>query len=246
MLQESPNYELHHTQRLEEHVKDYLSLWSEDYAPYTKNLPLTNVLWCTGGLYRNQCLGYSIPYREQNRWRESVFHEHGHHMEQICPAIGVFTNELLLNRTGGLDRRKLVPVYGGRAMPVKDGLTPWIKPYAGKWYGRLHPELPIITEIISVYSECFRSPDVLIKLMYHDPFMLKFMCFVFMGGPLAYLQSTEIQERNKALQAIKQRRTREMGYETRSSHRRRGGGGGRSSSEGTKTSKKNRRNSFGV
>lgn len=238
------HFNLHKTRQLEEHVNDYLSLWSDDYKPYTTHLPLTNVLWCSGGVYDAKVLGYAVSYKESEEWRRTTFHEHGHHMEHICPEIGVFTNYLIVRKTGGLDRKQLIPVYGGTAMPVMDGSKEWITSYAGKWYGRHHSNLPVSTEIIAVHGEYFRSPDTLLRLMLHDPFMVKFMAFVFMGGPVAAIKASHHAKLTAAMDAISQRNIKHTAYTSKSGGR--SSGGGRSSWGSGRSTKKDRSKSFGV
>lgn len=247
-LTESPNYHL--TQPVAKDVQDYLDLWSEDYAPYTQHLPLKNIVWCTGGLYQSKLLTYSVTYTEdKEERRKTVFHEHGHHFEHIVPEIGIFTNHLLERKTGGVLKDKLVAVYGGKAMPVTDGSAPWISSYAGKWYTRPHENLPVHTEIVSVYSEYFTSPEKLVKLMKHDPYMTKFMAFIFMGGPLAVVQHMKNIKAKDALETMQQKNMKQNGVTTRRKTSS-GGGYGRgrrsSSSSGGYVAKKNTRNSFGV
>jgi hypothetical protein len=42
-------------------------------------------------------------------------------------------------KVGRIQQQKLINVMPGeKAMPVTDGSTPWIIPYAGKWYKRHH------------------------------------------------------------------------------------------------------------
>jgi uncharacterized membrane protein YgcG len=106
-------------------------------------------------------------------------------------------------------------------MPVSDGSADWIKPYAGKWYKRNHVHLPNDTEIISVYSEYFTSKERLVHLIKHDPNMVRFMAFVYMGGPVAAMQALQELKRREVLQQITQKSRSSSGYGGG-----RGGGGG--------------------
>jgi hypothetical protein len=128
---------------------------------------------------------------------------------------------------------KVVSVgFGEKAMPVQDGSKDWIVPYAGKWYPRSMPSIPNTTEIITVYGEYFSNREKLIQLMQYDPFMVRFMAFVLMGGPVAAMQALDSLKRREALNQLDQRDRRANGYDYR-----RSGGGGRGGSGGYKPKK---------
>jgi hypothetical protein len=108
-----------------------------------------------------------------------------------------------------------------------DGSTPWIKSYAGKWYERKKDTIPNQTEILTVYGEYFTSKERLAKLLEHDPFMVKFIAFILMGGPLAAMDSMKEAKRREALEQMRQKDRPSKSYKIRRSSG--GGGGGRRS-----------------
>jgi hypothetical protein len=116
---------------------------------------------------------------------------------------------------------------GEKAMPVQDGSKEWITPYAGKWYRRRDKSVPNHTEILTVYGESFSSPERLAKLMEYDPFMVRFIAFILMGGPVAAMTSLENLKKREAIRQIDQRDRKASGYNTR-----RSGGSGRKKSGG--------------
>lgn len=200
-----PEYKQFHTRALQKHAEDLLRLFSKVYVPYFIKLPLKSVVWCTLGKFRHDKLAISAsPADSDDQKRATVFHEMGHWAEHVCPAIGVFTNNLLRQLTGEVNLQKLVPVGAGEyAAPKKD--DKWIDDYAGKWYRRHHRELPNPTEILTVHLSYFHSPKVLMELLAHDPKMVKMVAFILMGGPVALLEALKDAKTQKALEGIKQR-----------------------------------------
>ena len=132
--------------------------------------------------------------------------------------------------------------FGEKAMPVQDGSTNWIVPYAGKWYCRAKSEIPNLTEILTVYGEYFSSSDRLIQLMQYDPFMVRFVAFILMGGPVAAMTALENIKQREALNQINQRNRKSQGYTTRSS----GGSGKRRSGSGSGGYKPKKTKGFGL
>jgi hypothetical protein len=221
----TPEYNEHHTKVLKDHVRDCIRLFAPCYIPHIKALPLQNVVWCTDGTFHPKKLSIASPPKQDQR-RKTVYHELGHYLEHICPEVGVFTNHLIRMKVGRLNRKKLINVMPGEvAMPVTDGSFPWIQDYAGKWYPRYHEELPNPTEVLSVYLEYFNSPEDLLILARHDPFMLKFVAFILMGGPIAAFEAAKNASLVKALDQIEQKNRPSRGYKYRSSGRRGYGGG---------------------
>lgn len=158
----------------------------------------------------------------------------GHHLESTCPPVGVFSNELLRQKGGKFDRKKLVQVGsdGEWGMPVTNGSPDWVKPYAGKWYKRNHSNLPNDTEIISVHSEFFANKEKLAILIKHDPAMVRFMAFVYMGGPVAAMSALQDLKHRKVLDQISQKDRSSTGYS-----RNKGGWGRGGSSKKEKTNR---------
>ena len=155
-------YEAHHTRSLRDDVEEVLMMVAPAYHPYMYALALKHVIWCTVSKYAQDRRAISVnPQGTKDRKREVVFHECGHYFESTCPPLGAFTNELLKQKCGHVDKKKLIQVGGGGefAMPVTNGTPDWIKPYAGKWYQRAHPALPNETEVVSVHLEYFASKD---------------------------------------------------------------------------------------
>jgi hypothetical protein len=229
-LMNKVHYEKHRTRMLKQDVDDLFTMVAPTYHSYMEALPLENVVWCTVGKYAHQKRSISCQITgTRSKKREITFHETLHWLESICPAVGVFTNQLLRRKCGGIDRKELVSVGDGeKAMPVKDGSKEWITPYAGKWYSRYHPHLPNNTEILSVYGEYFSSPEKLSVLMRHDPFMVRFIAFILMGGPVAAMQSLQNLKQVEALDQIRQKDRKSKNISSRSSR-----GGSRSSSRGS-------------
>jgi uncharacterized membrane protein YgcG len=217
-------YNKHHTSTLQNSVEEFFLMLSPAYHSYLNDLALKHVIWCSVSQYAQQHRAISVNPKQNIEGRKNCsWHELGHHLESVCPPIGVFTNELLRRKGGKYDRKKLVQVGSGGewAMPVSDGSADWIKPYAGKWYKRNHVHLPNDTEIISVYSEYFTSKERLVHLIKHDPNMVRFMAFVYMGGPVAAMQALQELKRREVLQQITQKSRSSSGYGGG-----RGGGGG--------------------
>ena len=118
--------------------------------------------------------------------------------------------------------------YGEKAIPVQNDSKEWIVPYAGKWYSRRDPYVPNHTEVLTVYGAYFSSKESLVKLMEYDPFMVRFVAFILMGGPVAAMNAMENAKKREALEQLHQRDRAAKGYTSR-----RGGGGGRRSSKGS-------------
>jgi hypothetical protein len=226
-------YAKHNTRSVRNDVEELLLLVAPAYHNYLHDLAIKYVIWCTQSLYAQDHRAISInPTGSPERKRELVFHECGHYLESTCPPLGTFTNELLRQKCGQVDKKKLIQVGGGKefAMPVTNGTADWIKPYAGKWYQRQHPHLPNETEVVSVHLEYFSSKEKLVQLIRHDPNMVRFMAFVIMGGPVAAMDAIQELKRRQALDQIRQRENKSFGYRTRY----RGGGGRRSSGSSAK------------
>jgi len=223
-------YDKHHTSTLQDAVESYLLMLAPAYHKYLSELALKHVIWCSVSKYAQDCRAISVnPKQPIDARKRSTWHELGHHLESVCPPVGAFTNELLRQKGGKFDRKKLVQVGAGGewAMPVTNGSPDWIKPYAGKWYKRCHHNLPNDTEIISVHSEFFTDKERLAHLIKHDPSLVRFMAFVYMGGPIAAMKALQDLKRKEALAEIDQRDRKASGY---TSGRR--GGGGRGSRGG--------------
>jgi hypothetical protein len=233
-----PNYLDHRTRALKPHVDEVLKLFSPQYQEYIEELPLQNVVWCNRGNFCAQKLSIGIPPEEKSSWEKVIFHEVGHYLEHVCPQVGAFTNGLIRYKVDGIKKGKLIDLAPGeKAMPVTNGTTPWIKPYAGKWYPREHKDLPNATEILSVYLEYFSSYESLLKLAKHDLHMTKFIAFILMGGPIAAFNATQFAKETKILNQIEQKSRPSRGYRR---GRPSGSGSGR-----TKTPKTNTKR-FGV
>lgn len=180
--------------KLEPFLDEYTKLWSNDYQPFLNELPLKHVIWCSGSSFSHNHMSYSIEAGNPDAREECVYHEQGHYMEHVCPFIGSFTNELIHRLT-----RETIPPRSTKPVEkttrvIKTVLSqPWITDYAGKYYGKHHKDLPAHTEIISVYGEYFRSPESLVELAEYDKFMVEFMCFIFMGGPICYARRKELK-----------------------------------------------------
>lgn len=221
-LKSRVEYKFHGSRALKEHCDDSLDLYSTKYREWFEKLPLRHVVWCTLGKFRPDVLAISAcPSDSLETQRATIFHEHAHWAEHVCPPIGVFTNSMLTMLVREFDEKKVVPVgIGEYAMPVTNpGYKPWIVPYAGKWYRREHKDLPNPTEVLSVHAEYFHCPESLMVLLEHDHWIAKMIAFVFMGGPLVLLQKlVEHSERN-ALADIEQQQYKASSYEPR----RRGG-----------------------
>lgn len=225
-------YEKHHTSTLQETVEKFFLMLAPAYHVYLKELALKHVIWCSVSKYAQDCRAISInPKQSVEGRRRTVWHELGHHLESTCPPVGVFTNKLLSQKGGKFDKKKLVQVGSGGewAMPVTNGTPDWIKPYAGKWYKRNHSDLPNDTEIISVHSEYFFDKEKLAYLIKHDPSLVRFMAFVYMGGPVAAMSALQELKRTEVISQIAQKDRGSSGYtKGRRGGWGRGGGGGRS------------------
>lgn len=238
----SPEFREHRTRALEQHFQDFLELLAPVYQPYVDALPLQNVVWCSSGKFRTQKLSIGVEPEPRESWASTTFHESGHWLEHICPEVGAFTNHLLRMKVGRIQQQKLINVMPGeKAMPVTDGSTPWIIPYAGKWYKRHHFDLPNPTEILSVHVEYFRSPESLLTLAKHDLFLVKFIAFIAMGGPIAAFEATREAKEVRVLDQINQRNRASYGYTRRS-----GGTGRRSYRSGSTYTPKKKSKRFGV
>lgn len=227
-------FEAHNTRMLQTDVADLFELIAPSYYPYMEALPLRHVIWCTDGKFVQDKMAISVKVNaERGGKRAMTWHEALHWLEAICHPVGVFTNQLLarkcVSRYGdALKLNKVIAVgEGEKAMPVQDGSTGWIAPYAGKWYRRRGKSIPNHTEILTVYGEYFSSRERLVKLMEHDPFMVRYIAFILMGGPVAAMTSLENLKRREALNQIDQRDRKASGFTTR-----RSGGGGRKKSGG--------------
>lgn len=213
-------YVKHNTSSLRDNVESFFLTLAPIYHKYLKDLCLQHVIWCNDSQYSQSHRAISINYNKSHADRiYDVWHELGHHLEAVCPPVGVFSNELLRQKGGKFDRKKLVQVgQGGEwAMPVVNGTCDWIKPYAGKWYKRHHSDLPNDTEIISVYSEYFSTKERLVQLIKYDPNMVRFMAFVFMGGPVSAMECIKNLKRTDALNEISQRNRKSSGYKFKKS-----------------------------
>lgn len=223
------NYE--NTNSLQSGVEEFLLMVAPAYHKYLSELSLKHIIWCTVSKYSQDRRAISInPKQPVDRRRRTVWHELGHYLESCCPPVGVFSNELLRQKGGKFDKKKLVQVGSGGewAMPVSNGSADWIKPYAGKWYKRSHSSLPNDTEIISVYSEYFTDKEHVSHLIKHDPNMVRFMAFVYMGGPIAAMNAIQDSKRKTALHQINQRDNKSSGLSGYSGGGKGGyGGGGR-------------------
>jgi hypothetical protein len=224
-------FEQHNTRMLRQDVSDLLEMISPSYYPYLEALPLKHVVWCTQGLFSQFRMAISCQVKEdRGNKRATVWHEALHWLEAVCPPVGAFTNQVLANkcRLVTADLQKLVSVGDGeKAMPVLDGTAAWITPYAGKWYKRLSPKLPNTTEVLTVHGEYFTSKEKLVKLLQHDPLMVRFVAFVLMGGPLAAMENMESLKKREALYQINQHERKSSGYKVRKT-----GGSGRKKSGG--------------
>lgn len=221
-------YEKYHTRVLQETVERFFLMLAPAYHVYFKELPLKHVIWCSVNLYSSTHSAISLnPKADVPSRHRSTWHELGHYLESVCPPVGVFSNELLRQKGGKFDKKKLVQVGSGGewAMPVTNGTADWIRPYAGKWYKRRHPELPNDTEIISLHSEYFIDKERLVNLIKHDPDLVRFMAFVYMGGPMAAMESLQELKRKEVLHQISQKERKSSGYSRR-------GGWGRGSGSG--------------
>lgn len=212
-----PDFETFRTRALKQNYYDMLSLVSDVYLnKYLSKLPLRSVVWCSLGKFRHDLLAISArPADSDQDKKETVFHEMGHWLEHACPAIGMFTNSILLSFCAGVQNlQKLTKLRKGEyAAPVTlAGRKPWIKEYAGKWYKKVDSDLPNPTEILSVHLEYFTSADKLIELLEHDSFMVKAVAFALMGGPEAWLESEIFKKNNRAIMDIEQKGMRSSYY----------------------------------
>jgi hypothetical protein len=226
-------YEKHHTRSLQDAVESFFLMLAPAYHKYLSDLSLKHVIWCSVSKYAQDCRAISVnPKQPIDARIRSVWHELGHHLESVCPPVGVFTNELLRQKGGRFDKKKLVQVGSGGewAMPVTNGSPDWVKPYAGKWYRRVHPELPNDTEIISVHSEFFTDKERLAHLIKHDASLVRFMAFVYMGGPVAAMEALQDLKRKEVMAEISQRDRKASGFRATGGR----GGGGRGSRGGSK------------
>jgi hypothetical protein len=224
----------HHTQMLRQDVSDLLELIAPNYHPYMEALPLRHVIWCTDGKFTQDRMAISVRVTgERGEKRGIAWHETLHWLEAICHPVGVFTNQLLARKCSShygdpIKLNKVISVgEGEKAMPVQDGTKGWIVPYAGKWYKRKERNIPNHTEILTVYGEYFSSREKLVQLMQHDPFMVRFIAFILMGGPVAAMESLEMLKRREAISQIDQRDRKANGFTTR-----RSGGSGKKKSGG--------------
>lgn len=211
------------TNCLQNDVEELLTLVSPSYHKFFDELPLKHVIWCSVSKFAQDRLAVSVsPEGDGKVRRAKCWHELGHYLEGVCPPVGAFTNELLRQKGGKFDRKKLVQVgpSGEYAMPVTDGSKDWVKPYAGKWYKRKDNHLPNDTEIVSVHLEYFSNRELLARLIMHDPNMVRFMAFILMGGPVAAFEGICDLRRREALEQISQRDRKASGYKEM---RRRGG-----------------------
>jgi hypothetical protein len=225
-------YQKHNTRSLQDDVEELLLTVAPAFHSYLNDLALKHVIWCGVSKYDQQRRAISVnPKGEREARRRRCYHELGHYLESTCPPVGAFSNELLKQKGGKFDKKKLVQVGSGGeyAMPVTNGSPDWIVPYAGKWYKRSHNNLPNDTEIVSVHLEYFTKTTMLAQLIKHDPSMVRFMAFVLMGGPFAGIKSIQELRRKEALDEIHQRERKASGY----SSGRRGGGGGKGSRGGS-------------
>lgn len=227
-------FEAHNTRMLKTDVEDLMEMIAPVYHPYMDALPLRHVIWCTDGKFNQERMAISVRVSADRLSKRAVaWHEALHWLEAICHPVGVFTNQLLARKCASqygepLKLNKAILVgEGEKAMPVLDGSKEWIVPYAGKWYRRVQPGTPNHTEILTVYGEYFSSKEKLVQLMQHDPFMVRFIAFILMGGPLACMKALDALKRREALNQIDQRDRKASGFTTR-----RSGGGGRKKSGG--------------
>lgn len=236
-ISERIEYAEHHTKLIKQDVDDLLELIAPCYYRYMDDLPLKHVVWCTEGKFVQDKMAISVKLKDSRLdKRITAWHEALHWVEAICPPVGAFTNNLIRRKCGGINLKKLVVVGDGeRAMPVQDGSTDWIIPYAGKWYKRKTNDLPNNTEILSVHGSYFNSKESLVELMRHDLFMVRFIAFILMGGPVAAMQALENLKKQKALSQINQKDRGGRGYKVSRSR----GGGRRSSSSGRYQPRKN-------
>lgn len=208
------DYDNHNTRSLQDFVESFFLILAPAYHNYLTDLALKHVIWCSASKYAQNLRAISVnPKQSLFDRKRSVWHELGHYLESSCPPVGVFSNELLRQKGGAFSRKKLVQLSGNEwAMPVTNGTPDWVKMYAGKWYKRTHQDLPNDTEIISVHSEYFTTKENLAHLIKHDPDIVRFMAFVYMGGPIAAVESLQELKRHEALQEINQRDHKASGY----------------------------------
>lgn len=220
----------HHTSSLQDSVESFFLTLAPSYHKYFAELPLKHVIWCSVSQYHQGKRAISIsPQLPVTQRKRIVWHELGHYLEGACFPVGVFSNEILKQKVGKLDRKKLVQVGGGNewAMPVVNGSPDWITNYAGKWYKRIHNNVPNSTEIISVYSEYFSGDkERLAHLIKHDANMVRFMAFVYMGGPVVAMEALQELKKTQALEQIHQGSRKSSGTSW-------GRGGGRGSRGGS-------------
>jgi len=222
----SPEFTAHRTRALQECVQEVAQLFAPCYKPYVGATPLANVVWCSVGKFKPEKLSIGVKPDDKKDWKRTTFHEVGHYFEHISPEVGAFTNHLIRKKVGTIQKQKLVNVMPGeKAMPVQDGSTDWIHIYAGKWYKRDHADLPNPTEILSMHLEYFASPEKLLVLAKHDPFMVRFIAYIIMGGPVAAFKASKEAKLQKALQEIDQRNRPSHGYSYRGRRGSYGGGG---------------------
>lgn len=202
------NFAAHRTSALRPFVREMLDLYAPAYFQYMKTLPLQNVIWCTRGMFNHTkvTIASSVTTNKEEQQRV-VWHEFAHYLNFVCPAINVFDNELLRNRTGmnGSDKKSdfIKLNQGEYALQPKEGQPDWIMPYAGKYYKRIHRHLCNDTEIIPCYITEFRTPSKIVTLFETDPDMAYFIAFVICGGPLAVLDYKIESKRRAALREIK-------------------------------------------
>ena len=211
---EGVEFEKHRTRALKIHLFNWLSFVSKRYIDYMVKVPLKHMVWCTLSMFSADRLAVSVrPVQDRDDQFRLVMHEASHYLAYACPAINVFTNQVLRIRSGTngeSDINKLIPVGEGEyALPAKPGVKPWRMKYAGKWYKRKHRHLCNDDEILTCYMEEFRSADTVLKLCEYDEWMCRFVAFVVMGGPLAYLQSMTDFSRGHAMFEVEQARRRQ-------------------------------------
>lgn len=198
----------HRTNALRPFVREMFNLYAPSYFPYIKAIPLKNVVWCTRGIFNHAKVSLSSHVTtDKVQQQQTIWHEFAHYVNFVCPLINVFDNQLLRTRTGknGSDNKAdfIRLNQGEYALSPLPEYPPWITPYAGKYYKRIHRHLCNETEIIPCYLPELISPSRIIKLYESDEQMLFFIAFVLCGGPLAYFQLKFNNARRNALREIR-------------------------------------------
>lgn len=187
-----PNSEVGDTSRIfEAHTPSFLevsALVHPNYSTWCNAIPLYQLAMQDRGDFSHRAM--SLTFHPQLTEKETVFHEFGHYLEHVCPAVGVTLWKYIYERMSPQepDSWETVSVGDGE-QAYKPKNYPWLELYTGKTYKPAHHELPPPTEVLSMHLQSFANFATLCHLIANDRASFYLTLFVLRAGPLGFMQA---------------------------------------------------------